>query len=156
MSTQSGLSSASMLDPNTGYHGSPEGNFLSAVVLSLIFMMDIHHLIIGAIFSSYSNLHIGKFIDYSSVANAASYYIQQTLLVASKLSAAHLIVGILINLSSSLMTRLMPSIQLMFIIMPIQILASFIVLGLILSSILLWYMDYLKEAIFNIVNIIAK
>ena len=43
-----------------------------------------------------------------------------------------------------LIARLMPQMQVFFIVMPLQILAAFLVLMITLAAIMMWFLDYFE------------
>ena len=147
ISSQSGLSSAMMFDPNTDSQGVVEGNFLSAVVVVLIFVTDMHHHLLYGIVHSYKVFPLLHTINYEHLANDISHLIGQSFIMAFKMASPHIVVGIILMFSAGILSRLMPNIQIFFLLMPIQILVSFTLMTLTLGSIIMWYFEFLSENI---------
>jgi flagellar biosynthetic protein FliR len=81
------------------------------------------------------------------VATQAITTITGTFRIAMQMSAPHLVVGMLLYLAAGIIARLMPNLQVFFIMMPAQLFISFLVLMTCFSAIMLWYIDYLQGAI---------
>lgn len=67
--------------------------------------------------------------------------------MAMKLSAPHLVIGTVLYLGAGVIARLMPNMQIFFIMMAPQILISFFIFMIVISSMLLWYLDYFRETL---------
>lgn len=147
ISSQSGLSSAMMFDPHTDSQGVVEGNFLSAIVVVLIFVTDMHHHLLYGIVHSYKVFPIIGKINYEHMANDVAHLIGQSFVIAFKMASPHVVVGIILMFSAGILSRLMPNIQIFFLLMPVQIMVSFTLLTLTIGSIIMWYFDFLSENI---------
>ncbi|MDA0261717.1 MAG: flagellar biosynthetic protein FliR, partial [Proteobacteria bacterium] len=55
--------------------------------------------------------------------------------------------GLILYIGMGLMTRLMPQMQVFFIILPLQIIAAFFVLMVTLGAIMIWFLDYFEEGL---------
>lgn len=148
--SHSGLSSAMIFDPNTGAQGSVESNFLGALVAVLIFVTDLHHLFIAGVIESYYSFHIFSSGNFQQIAENSAYLIGNSFAIAFKLASPHIIIGIILMFSAGILTRLMPNIQIFFLMLPVQILVSFTILSIICTSIILWYFEHLHESVRDI------
>jgi len=144
IATQSALAQATLFDPSQGGQGAIMGNFLDILALVLLFSLNLHHLLILAVAGSYNAYPIGVMPDFGEFSDAAAMLMSKSFMVAFQLSAPIVIVGLLINLASGILSRLMPSFQVFFVITPAQLLISFFVFGTTLSAVMLWYMHYLE------------
>ena len=128
---QSGLASAAFFDPAEGTQSSGVGNFLTMVVLVVIVMSDGHHLILQGLSGSYSVIPQGTLptADMSELfARLSALAIESAMRVAAPL----MVIGIMLNIVSGAMNKLMPNFQVMFVIMPLQIAVAFAVVMLAL------------------------
>ncbi|NBO18655.1 MAG: flagellar biosynthetic protein FliR [Proteobacteria bacterium] len=145
---QSSLSSA-LTSNITGFQGQDTslGNLLSMTTVVLIFVTDLHHLMLRSLADSYSLFTPGLFPLMEDVATQASRTIASTFRIAMQLASPHLVVGMLLYLGAGIVARLMPNLQIFFIMMPVQLFISFCVLMACFSAIMLWYMEYLQGAL---------
>jgi flagellar biosynthesis protein FliR len=123
------------------------GNLLSVSSMVLLFTTDLHHYMLKGLFDSYTLFLPG----YFPVVDDFTQHVMQTMsdafTMALQLSAPHIVVGIIIYLGAGILSRLVPNIQVFFLIMAPQIWLSFFVLMVSISAILMWYMDYFKESL---------
>ncbi len=144
---QSSLAAAVVFDPTQGSQGSVFGTFMTLLGLVILFTADLHHVLLLAIVHSYDAISPGVFPPVSDFATMAPVVMSKIFLVAVQIAAPLIIVGLLIYLAAGLMSRLMPTMPVFFVIIPAQILASFYVLLLTLSAGMLWYMEHFRDTI---------
>ncbi len=65
MDTQAGLSSASVLDPTSGKNAALLELFMKYIAILLFLLMNGHHMVISAVFESFSIIPLGKPVDFS-------------------------------------------------------------------------------------------
>jgi len=145
---QSSLSSA--LTANiAGFSGQDTslGNLMSMTTIVLIFVTDLHHVMLRGLIDSYMLFTPGHMPMMEDMATHATNTMTNCFRIAMQMSAPHLVVGLMLYLGAGIIARLMPNIQIFFIMMSPQLLISFFVLMITVSAIMLWYLDYLKEAL---------
>ncbi len=147
---QSSLSQSTLFDPNQGSQGSVFGTFMDLIALNLMFALNLHHMLIGGIYNSYGLFTPGAEIPVTEFSHIITEVVAKSFLVGVQLAAPLIVIGILINLSSGLLARLMPQFQVFFVIMPAQIMIAFFIFMVTLSSIMLWYMEYFQSAFVNV------
>lgn len=142
---QSGLAAAMMFDINAGTQGSPFGNLLSIAAVTMLFTLDLHHLMITGVVDSYTLFAPGTFPPVGDFAQMAAQMVSSVFAIALAFAAPHIVVGLLVYLAGGLMSRLMPAMQVFFVIMPAQILASIFILMVTVSSAMLMYMTFFEN-----------
>lgn len=148
ISYQSSLASAVTQDLTISQaQGTSLGNLLGVSALVLLFTTDLHHLILRGLADSYSLFPSGQFPIIEDFANHATHTINASFQMAMKMAAPHLVIGLLLYLGAGIIARLMPNIQIFFLLMAPQLLISFFILMVTFSSIMLWYMDYFKDSL---------
>lgn len=150
---QSSLASALLFDANQGSQGSVFGNFLTLVGLTILFTSDLHHFILIGISDSYNLFSPTDFPPINDFAKFAAMAVSSGFLVAFKISAPLIVVGLLLYLGAGMMARLMPNMQVFFILIPLQIYVAFFLLMIILSSGMMWYLSYFEEMLQKIFGI---
>lgn len=146
ISMQSAMAQAVLFNPNQGAQGAIFGNFMEVMAIALLFSLNLHHLLILAVANSYNIYPLMEMPDFGSLAEAAARTMSQSFLVAFQLASPIVIVGLITNLASGLLSRLMPSFQVFFVITPAQILVSFFMFAATLSAMLMWYANYLETS----------
>lgn len=135
---QSGLMNAFVLNPVDGRQTSLPATFLSVVIMALIFVGDIHHIALQAIFDSYRVFHPGELITPDKMTNsfmqAIVRIIAESFILGTQLAAPLIILSMLFFVGMGLLNRLMPALQVFFIAQPFQIFVGFLVLAMLVSS----------------------
>lgn len=149
MTMQSGLAQAVLFDPSQSAQGALFGNFMELLAVVLIFVFNIHHLMIYAIVESYMLFPIGGEVPFGDFAFSAAKTVSKSFAIGVQLAAPLIVSGMLINLSSGLLARLMPSFQVYFVIMPAQIMISFFIFLATITTSMMWYLGYLQDALEN-------
>lgn len=144
---QSSLASAVFFDPSQGSQGTVVGTFLTMTALTLLFASDTHHLILMGIMQSYQKFPVGLFPQVEDFSNFAARLLTDGFLTALMIAGPVLVVTFFMYLAAGIMSRLMPTMQIFFVIMPIQILVSFFIMMLTLSAGMLWYLRYFQDVL---------
>lgn len=127
IAVQSGLAVAQNIDPSQGSQSVVPANFMILTGTVLIFVTNLHHLLIEALVQSYSLFPVGQPAPLGDFARLATDTVAATFLLGLQMAAPFLIFGIVFNLLLGLMNRLMPMVQVFFIALPLQVPASFLI-----------------------------
>lgn len=149
----SGLASATLFDPNQGGQGAIIGVFLSITATTLLFAMDGHHIMLLGIIDSYQTFSAGQLPPMGDFSDFAAKTLSGAFRQAVMISAPIMIVTLFMNVMGGVMGRLMPAMQVFFIMMPVQILVSFIILMITFSAGMLWYSRYFKDSLAQLFSI---
>lgn len=144
---QAGLASAVLFDPNQGGQSVVVSSALVFMGIALVFATDLHLLGLQAAFDSYTMfppMHAPAFGDF---ANSAVRLVSEGFALGMRLAAPFIIYGIVFNVALGLLNRLMPSLQIFFIMQAPQIAMSLVVLGLSLGAIGLSFTGHVEEHI---------
>jgi flagellar biosynthetic protein FliR len=142
IATQTGLAYTQTIDPTFGEQGAILGTFFNMLGVVLIFATDLHHLAIGAIHGSYAMIPPGAPLPYGDMAQEAINLVSGTFALGLELAAPFLVVGAAINSAIGLLARLVPQIQVFFIAQPVNILAGFFVMMLLMGSLMTLFLNY--------------
>lgn len=147
ISTQSALASATLFDPNQGGQNSIEGNFLTMVALTLLLAFDVHHVMLSGLAQSYRLIPVNGAVPITDMSQAMVQIMNQMFLVAFKIAAPNIVVNLLLFIGSGILSRLMPAMQIFFVILPGQIMIAFIVLMLTFGTAMLWYSEHVTSVL---------
>lgn len=139
---QSSLASALLFDANQGSQGSVFGNFLTLMGITLIFTTDLHHLLLMGVAHSFVVFEPGHFPPLNDFAHLATQVLSDGFKVAFAIASPLIIVGTLLYLGAGLLGRLMPNMQVFFVLIPVQIHISFVMMALTLSAMMMWYIEH--------------
>jgi flagellar biosynthetic protein FliR len=132
---QAGLSAATFFDPTQGQQNVLVSSALVFFGIALIFATDLHLLCLQAAYDSYTLFPPLQAPAFGDFANVAMNMINDGFELGIKMSAPFIVYGIVFNVALGLLNRLMPMLQIFFIMQAPQIAMSLIVLGLSLGAI---------------------
>ena len=145
IAVQSGLATASVFDPNQSTQGTLPGNFLTTVAMVLLFVTDGHHMLLRGLVGSYTQFGAGASMPIGDMAGFITQTVQRGFNLGIQMAAPLLLVGLLTNLAMGVLNRLMPSFQVFFIALPLQLLLSFATLMLSFAAGLFIFFTFLEN-----------
>lgn len=128
---QSGLAAAAFFDPQEATQGTLTGNFLATLALVVIVVADAHLLILEALTASFSVLELSRALDVAALVEILVRLGGSAIATGLRIAAPLVLVGLLFYLLLGVLNRLMPSFQVLFVAMPLQIALS---LGVVMLS----------------------
>lgn len=142
IATQTGLAYTQTIDPTFGEQGAIVGTFFSMLGVVLIFATNLHHLAIGAIHGSYTIIPPGAALPSGDMAQEAINLVSGSFALGLELAAPFLVFGFAVNASIGLLARLMPQLQVFFIAQPVNILAGFFLMMMLMGSLMTLFLNY--------------
>lgn len=138
---QTSLASAIINDPASAQQGSIIGNFFIAMGVLLIFITNMHHMLLAGLVDSYSLFSPGALPPAGDMAELVTRIVAISFDTAMQIAAPYIVVGLVFYLGLGLLARLMPQVQVFFIAIPLQIILSLLVMMLTFSAAMMWFMD---------------
>ncbi|MET3924902.1 flagellar biosynthetic protein FliR [Devosia sp. 2618] len=139
---QTGLSSAMAADPTqTGVQGAIFGSFLSFLGMVLIFATDLHHMALAATYDSYMVFPINAPLMFDDAAQLAIRTVAGAFTVGVQMAAPFIVFGLVFNLGAGILARLMPAMQVFFVLMPANIMIGLSLFALLLMMMMGWYLS---------------
>jgi len=138
VSLQVGLSSVLVSDPAVGGMSPLLARFVAVAAAVVCMSLNIHHMWIGSIVQSYGAFPVGGLPPAEDFARLAVQVTTDATSLALSLAAPLIVYGILFNVALGLAARVAPSIQVFFIVQPLNLLLGLAlfatVLGVVLST----------------------
>ena len=144
---QTGLAFAQNVDPAQGVQTTLFGSFFSVLSVALIFATDLHFMLLSAMHDSYVLFRPGSGLPTGDFAQVALKTIADAFTVAIQLAAPFLVFGLIFYLGIGILTRLIPQVQVFFLAMPANITLGLILLMLLVSTMMIWFLDYFARAL---------
>jgi len=148
----SGMASALTWDPVVQTQSGIVSGFLGTVGLLLIFVTDMHHVFIRAIWDSYVVFQPGVAPDIGDTTQMITRNIGQMFLIGVQMSTPFIILNFAYNVGLGIMTRLAPQIPIFFVAMPLQLIAGLVFMMITTSGIMLALMNYMGEGMRPFLN----
>jgi len=147
IASQTGLAFAQSVDPTLGSQGTMVSSFLAVLAVAMIFATDLHHLMLKAMYDSYTLFKPGTGFPSGDFAHAALDTVETGFRVAVQLAAPFLVFGLIFYLGLGVLTRLIPQVQVFFVAMPANIAIGFILLLLLIGTLMMWFLEFFAQAL---------
>jgi flagellar biosynthesis protein FliR len=145
VSFQASLSNAQLFNPQLAAQGSLMGAFFSITAATLLFTLNLHHLLILGLIESYERFPIGDVPDTGSMADIITQSVGAAFMIACQMTAPFLILILVLYLAMGILTKLMPQLQIFLIAMPVQILLALVVLILVFSAMMTFFLTQYRD-----------
>lgn len=145
ISLSSGLANAQLFNPSLATQGSLVGAFLSVTGTLLIFVTNLHHLLIYGLVESYQFFPVGDIPQAGSMAELVSRAVATSFLIGVQMAAPFFILSILIYVGMGVLSRLMPQVQVFLLALPAQILLAMVTLTLTVSGLFLFWLSRFED-----------
>ena len=123
------------------------GSFLSFLGITLIFATDLHHVALSAIYDSYMIFPPQAPLMFDDAAQMAIETVAGAFVIGVQMSAPFIVFGLVFNLGMGILGRLMPQLQVFFIAMPATIGVGLILLALLLTMMMGWYLMHFESVL---------
>ncbi|GHD61034.1 flagellar biosynthetic protein FliR [Thalassobaculum fulvum] len=145
ISFSSGLASATIFNPSITEQGTAIGLILTMLGILLLFITDLHHLVIRAVVESYAVFRPGGELMFGDLSEAVTELVAGSFKVAVQLSAPFYVFSLLFFVCLGVLARLMPQLQIFFIGLPVQIYVGMLVLATILGAMMTAFLTYYAD-----------
>jgi flagellar biosynthetic protein FliR len=145
ISMQMSLSNAIVFNPGQQTQDSLVGGYFALLGVTLMFVTDLHHLMLTAVVDSYGLFQPGVMPPIGDMSNVMAMLVARSFMIAVQLASPFLVIGIGFYTMLGLLSRLMPALQVFFIALPLQIMGGFLMLILTTSGIMLWFLGTFQE-----------
>ncbi|MDE2465559.1 MAG: flagellar type III secretion system protein FliR [Alphaproteobacteria bacterium] len=142
IASQIGLSYSETLDPAFGGQDTSIGNFLGLLGTVLIFATNLHHLAISAIIGSYHIMPPGASLPAADMARLAIRLVTGSFALGLQLAAPFIVFGFAVNVGFGFLAKMMPQLQVFFIAMPLNLLAGFFLMILLLGTMMTAFLSF--------------
>lgn len=141
----SGLAMAQSFDPSQGQQGAIMGTFLNLLFMVLIFVTNLHHLLLQTAVNSYAVFPADGLPPMSGVAQWALDAFIDAFRMAVQLAAPLIVYGLVFYLSLGVLSRLMPQVQIFFIAMPSNIMVGLFILTIALGTMSVVWLERMQR-----------
>lgn len=140
-----GMMNAFTMDPNFGEQASLPAVFLSTTAVFLIFATNVHHHIIQSIIQSYSIIAPNDLPTFSHFLGDTSRLMTDAAAISIRLgvqlSGPFILLALLLYAGLGVLNRLLPQVQIFFVVQPLIIFLGLVVLVLVIPLIFPIFMD---------------
>lgn len=145
ISLSTGLGNAQLFIPTMASQGSLIGAVLTMTGVVLLFVTNLHHLILAGLVNSYYTFPIGLLPAPEGMAMIVSKAIAVTFTTGIQIAAPFIIIGMLIYIIMGILARLMPQVQVFLLVLPLQIMLGFTTLFLGIGVMMMLWSDRFED-----------
>ena len=146
---QSGMANAFVQDPSVAQQASLPAMFLSTTGLLLIFVTNLHHVMLRAMVDSYVVFIPGVMPPIDDLSQVITRLVADSFILGVQLAGPFIAVGLVFYLGVGLLNRLMPQVHMFFIALPMQIIFALMVFSLTISALMMWFLGRFQEFFSN-------
>lgn len=139
ISMVSGISNAQVFNPSLAVQGSLFGAFFSVMGVTLVFVTNLHHLLIYGLVESYQLFPIGGVPNTGDMAELIARAVSASFMTGFQIALPFVVISLVLFVGMGVLSRLMPQIQIFMIAIPLQILLALITLAITLPAIALFF-----------------
>jgi len=139
------MANALIQDPIAEQQSSTIAGFLITMGLVLVFVTDLHHLMILALIDSYTLFEPGKGLPVGDFSQILARMVADSFALGLRMAAPFVIIGLTYYIGLGLLGRLMPTLQVFFFGLPFQIGAQIWVLMITTSGIMVLFLRSFEE-----------
>lgn len=141
------LANALVQDPVADQQSATLAGFYGVLALVLIFVTDLHHLMLAGLAGSYQAFPAGGLLVIGDAADAVRGAVTASFAVGLGLSTPALIACVLSNVALGLLGRLMPQLNVFFFGLPIQISLQLVVMMLTFTGMSIVFLPFFVRSI---------
>jgi flagellar biosynthetic protein FliR len=136
ISLQIGLSNAMILNPTLAAQGSITGAMMSMIGVVVIFESGLIDMIMKSFLISYTTFKPTVMFLTGDMAEFLSHTVNDSFSLALRLVAPFMVLGIVFQLTSGLIVKMIPQMQIFFVVAPLQIIFGLAIFAVSISAIM--------------------
>lgn len=144
-----GITNAMIDDPVTEEQTSIITGFLALIAVALIFITGVHHFILQALVDSYTLLQPAQPLFTGDMLQIGARLLDQAFAMGMRLAAPFIVYEMVFQITSGVLARLSPQLNVFFVAIPVKIILGIAVLMISLPVMMLLFMTFLET---NMVN----
>ncbi len=144
---QTGLAMAMAFDPAQGAQSALMSTFLTLMAVVLIFITNMHYMMIAAMLDSYSLFPVGTEINTGDFAETVIRTVANSFLIGIQIASPFIVYGLIFNVGLGIIARLMPQLQVFFIAMPLNILIGFVIFAIVIPAGMMWFLQHMESSL---------
>lgn len=141
----SSLANALVRDPIAELQSALTAGFLTTAGVVMIFVTNTHHTLLQGVLASYSTFIPGQVVFDGDIADTVAKMVSESFNLGLQLTAPFLIVALTYYVGLGLLNRLMPTLPIFFVGLPVQILLQMAVFMVTFAGIMMTFMTFFND-----------
>ena len=139
------FSNATLLDPQTNVQSTVLTGFLTLCAVLLIVVTNLHHVMLGAVLASYRTFPAGQPLLTGDMSQMLAKTLGAAFTYGFQIGSPFIVMIILMYSSMGVMSRLMPQLNIIFIVMPLQVYLGLALLMVSLPMMMWWFLEFFRD-----------
>ncbi len=140
----SAMANSLVYDPISEQQSAIVAGFMGTVATLLMFVTNLHHVLIQAMVDSYTLFPPGVAPDFGDTLQVIARNVALTLKVGVEMATPFLVVAYTYYTGLGLMTRLTPQLPIFIVAMPLQIVAAMGTMMIVISAIMMTFLNHVE------------
>jgi len=102
---------------------------------------------ISAMYDSYTLFPVGGDLKMNDFAEIVINTVANSFLIGVQIASPFIVYGLVFNIGLGILARRMPQLQVFFIAMPLNIMAGFLILGIVLAAGMNWFLQHMESSL---------
>ena len=141
------FSNATVLDPQTNVQSTVLTSFLTLTAVLLIVVTDLHHVMLGAVLASYKIFPAGQALLTGDMTRTLARTLGQAFVCGFEIGSPFIVMIVLLYSSMGVMSRLMPQLNIMFVVMPLQVWLGLALTMVSLPMMMWWFLEFFQDGL---------
>ncbi len=150
LSIQSGLSAALIFNPMQAAQSAIPSTLYSALGVLLLFLTDMHHMMLRGLLDSYMIFTPGKLPPIEDLSQTMAHAAAGSFRLALEMAAPFIVLGTVFFVALGLIGRLVPQLQILFVSQPLQVLGGLLLFAFVIGTGMSWFLDAFVQQ-FNVI-----
>lgn len=146
-SVATSFSNATVLDPQTKVQSTVLTGFLTLCALLLIVTTDLYQIMLASILASYDTFPVGEPLLTGDMMDALARVLSVSFTYGFQIASPFVLMIVLMYSSMGVMSRLMPQLNIIFIVMPLQVYLGLALLMVSLPIMMWWFLDFFRNTL---------
>lgn len=147
IAVQAGLANAQVFNPAMAGQGSLPGALLGWLGLLLIFLTDLHHLLLMAVVDSFDSFVPGAALPVDDMAATIGRLVSESFQLGLQMAAPFVVAGIMFAFALGLLSKLAPQVQVFFLFTSLQVAVGLFMFALTLSAMMLFWLQHFEQGL---------
>ena len=145
------MANALIQDPIAEQQSSTISGFLLTIGVVLIFVTDMHHLMLRALLETYAMFEPGQPLPFGDFADTMGRQVADSFALGLQMAAPFVVIGLTYYIGLGLLGRLMPQLPVFFFGLPLQITLQLFVFTITLSGIMIAFIQTFETKVYRFI-----
>lgn len=147
-----GFGNAQIFDPTFQTQTVVVESFLSIIAITVVFITNLHHLMLTAVADSYHLFPAGAQLPWGDFSENLSSTLNSSFIMGFKIASPFVAFTIVFYVGMGLVSRLMPQLNIFFLSLPLQIYLGLGLLFITTPVMIMWFSRYFEEGLFKFLH----